>query len=221
MYKHIKWLAIFFAALVLTALFEPILMGLVEETGFHDDPISTVKPAVNWIARIIGDIAFFWVAGGAIGFALGVWLDSIMRRLGRGRVDKVISLGDDAISLAGRLDTLSSNYLASPKLYPCDKYDADIRVMRSRLKAHNVQLLKESDFRPLLSKNNKKAKSEVLSIISADLRTVGVYLRSGDIKLAQKHYGEKISDIPKLIHEKKHNDILQSNIDSYERSLRS
>lgn len=79
--KLLRWLSVFAAVTVLTALFEPLIVRGLEWAGWYDDPAASLEPALNWLAGIVGDAAFPWVAAGLLGGSVGVWLHWTATRL--------------------------------------------------------------------------------------------------------------------------------------------
>lgn len=86
--KLVRWLALFAAITVLTAIFEPLVVSKLQELGWYDNPKGALGPIVNWLERLIGDAAFPWVAAGIIGFAIGVFIDWFARKVDRSKPTK-------------------------------------------------------------------------------------------------------------------------------------
>lgn len=89
--KFIRWVAVFAALTVLTALFEPLVVAQLQEFGWYDNPSGTLGPVLNWLAGLLGAELFPWVAAGTLGFAAGVWLDWLSRKVDSQRPDKQTS----------------------------------------------------------------------------------------------------------------------------------
>lgn len=74
MASGIRWIFLFFAALVLTALLEPPLMSLFASLGWHDLADGIPVAIVNWLSSLVGANAFPWVAAGVLGLSAGTWV---------------------------------------------------------------------------------------------------------------------------------------------------
>lgn len=87
MLRILLYITGFIFVLVFTALFEPPIMAKFQYWGWHENPQKIPGDVLNWMAAIVGEITFPWVAGGGLGLAAGVWLNFMASNY-----DKKISL---------------------------------------------------------------------------------------------------------------------------------
>lgn len=83
--KIFRWAAVFLSALALTAIFEPPLTALFAKWGWHERPDGIPSNVLNWLASIVGESIFSWLAGGVIGFSAGLWVHHWASRFDRTR----------------------------------------------------------------------------------------------------------------------------------------
>lgn len=59
---------------------------LAEERGLYEEPSSHLERAMSWLASWTAVPGFAWVAGSVLGFAVGLWVDALLRRRDGNRV---------------------------------------------------------------------------------------------------------------------------------------
>jgi len=94
MARFLRWLLLAFAALVLTAIFEPPLMVFFAGLGWHEQPKSIPSDLLNWLSDIVGVQSFPWVAGAGLGLAVGAWSQWLAGRIDRGRPTRADQFSD-------------------------------------------------------------------------------------------------------------------------------
>lgn len=78
--KHLRIVGAALAALVIFPVGGQFFVSLAEERGFYKNPGAKVALIAGWLEWIVANSWFHWIGGAALGFALGVWLDSFVRR---------------------------------------------------------------------------------------------------------------------------------------------
>lgn len=81
MASFLRWVFLFVAALVLTALFEPPIMAFFAKQGWHDGPNEIAGDFLNWMSEIVGISNFPWIAGGVLGLTCGAWVHWLASKL--------------------------------------------------------------------------------------------------------------------------------------------
>ena len=51
-----------------------------EERGWYDHPSATADTIMNYLSAVAASPWFHWIGGAVIGFAVGAWLDTFLRR---------------------------------------------------------------------------------------------------------------------------------------------
>ncbi|MBA2588842.1 MAG: hypothetical protein H0U98_09490 [Alphaproteobacteria bacterium] len=74
--KHLRTFALYLVGTV----FAIWLGALAQDLHWLDHPRAQVQALMNVLAAVAHSEAFHWAGGVAIGFALGVWLDTMLRR---------------------------------------------------------------------------------------------------------------------------------------------
>lgn len=180
----IRWLLLFLAALFLTALLEPLAVAELDRRGWYDNPGNAVGFIVNWIAQIVGEANFPWLAGGALGLAAGAWLDRFLRYLDN-RVDpKLVALSERMVSFADKVCgtpeiTQKENFFLLSIAAPIEE---ELERNGINLEA-KVRYGSDADF---------------LSRVASAYYRIAPLLKAGDIKSAKRI----TSDLNKIIEEK-------------------
>jgi hypothetical protein len=82
--SHIRNGAIYLAGAVVTvAILAPVgqfFISLADEWGWYQHPSAKVAAVLMWLATLTGHAWFHWSGGAIVGFAVGVWLDALMKR---------------------------------------------------------------------------------------------------------------------------------------------
>ena len=108
----IKWLGLAVAGVLLASALQSWFTELLYSSGLPRPSSENTDAAMNWLANVIGDNTFRWVAGCVFGFTAGVWLDHLARRLGWGgltKYEKAKSLSFDMYELEKDLRWASEN----------------------------------------------------------------------------------------------------------------
>ena len=82
-----RWAMVVAAGLVGTifvAVVAEFFIELAKEWNLYEKPSEKLSTALSYFSDIFFHPAFPWVAGIILGFAAGVWLDVLLRRLERG-----------------------------------------------------------------------------------------------------------------------------------------
>jgi hypothetical protein len=120
---HIKTVALWLAGTVFTVLLvAPVgqfFISLAEEWGWYQHPNAKVATVVAWFTAFAGHSWFHWIGGSIIGFAIGVWLDTLFKRqsatLAINEIDKE-SLASEAEILAANVSELIGDYSARAQI---------------------------------------------------------------------------------------------------------
>jgi hypothetical protein len=78
--KHIRQLALWLVSAVLAALVTNFFVSWAQERGWYDRPSARVAAMISYLSMPTASAWFHWAGGAIIGFAAGVWLDSILKR---------------------------------------------------------------------------------------------------------------------------------------------
>lgn len=165
MARILRLLSAFLALTVATAIVEPFIVAWLTSVRWYEEPAESVGLAVNWLASIVGEGAFPWIAAGVLGLALGSWLDATLRRFDRSRLRRrqevVTKLGAQLIETARSIEIalqfdrqdllpLTSDVesgltsLAKIGIRPLEKREGDSlheSLLRARLYLHRVGTL--------------------------------------------------------------------------------
>lgn len=195
MANGIKWLVLVLAGAVLSALVQPHIEMLLDRAGWYESPGGM---AMNWLESIVGSGAFPWVAGGALGVAVGVWVDYLARRFDRNRQierDEIAAIAEDmyerSIKIMRSKWTMSETSFAALTTH----VDAVFAVLRKRgFVVPWVELADERDF--------------YLKGVVAYFLTLGPMLRLGlisEAKVAARRVAEDIvsTKVDKLTEDQK------------------
>ena len=85
-------------------------MEFFAELGWHEEPSDIAGDLVNWLAEIVGDGAFPWVASGILGLAVGSWSHHFLTLTDRSTPTKSESLSETADRIEALIDDISRMY---------------------------------------------------------------------------------------------------------------
>ncbi|MGJ8587903.1 MAG: hypothetical protein ACSHXW_07095 [Yoonia sp.] len=102
----LRWILLFAAMLVLTAIFEPPLMQFFADQGWHDQD-KIAGDLLNWLARIVGAGNFPWIAGTTLGLAIGSWAHWFASKLD----SKIPSKADEFGELAFLIENVTDEWI--------------------------------------------------------------------------------------------------------------
>jgi hypothetical protein len=78
-----RFFQVFWAALA-TAILVPVVgewfVSLVRERGAYEHPSAHVESVMTWLASVVYHPAYLVAAGTVLGLALGMWMDTALRR---------------------------------------------------------------------------------------------------------------------------------------------
>jgi hypothetical protein len=77
----VRGVAISLAGTILLTLATLWLTAFSDEQKWFAHPHAQFVAAMNFVAAIVASAWFHWVGGAIIGFAIGIWLDDLLRRL--------------------------------------------------------------------------------------------------------------------------------------------
>jgi hypothetical protein len=82
--EHIKsaadWVAATVVAVAVVAPLGQFVISLWDEAGAYQHPRAKAAAVLAWFAVVTANSWFHWLGGGVIGFAIGAWLDAVMKR---------------------------------------------------------------------------------------------------------------------------------------------
>jgi hypothetical protein len=81
---HVRKVALYLAGIAIAvALVAPagqFFISLADERGWYKNPNAKVATVIAWINTTAASPWFHWIAGSIVGFAIGVWLDALLKR---------------------------------------------------------------------------------------------------------------------------------------------
>ena len=99
MRSYVRRIAPFLVTAVLTIVVVPpagqFFISLAEEHGWYQNPGAKLNVVVACFAAIASSASFHWAGGAIIGFAIGVWLDAILKRRDEGFKATAIAVAKD------------------------------------------------------------------------------------------------------------------------------
>ena len=177
-----------------TALVEPWFVALLTKWGFYRFDNQAIGDTLNWIARIVGDTNFLWMAGMVFGALFGMVMYHMAVKFDRKDAkQKNIDLAEIGIDLSFAKREVTS-FIANPQgsnrrikiIDPTLPISARAKVasLFARLKSHGIQsppVYEKIDTRqaqifidyidsisPFLSENQRKeAKLEAIKIVTS------------------------------------------------------
>lgn len=149
--KAFRWILALLAVTVFTAIVQPWLVTWLTEAGWYSTPLDAAKPVVNWIARIIGDTAFPWLAGIILGMTIGAWVHFVSTKFDKARPSKE----DEFFGLRYRIESLASEIMDSARKadgsYDLNKrnYQVDLKIISlfSEIRTLGIETPDYSGFR--------------------------------------------------------------------------
>jgi hypothetical protein len=73
--------ALAFAGFVVTTIVGGFILQLCEGADWYKHPWDTVARLIDFVHWFLGNSIVHWIGGAAVGFALGIWIDDLLRRL--------------------------------------------------------------------------------------------------------------------------------------------
>ena len=164
--------------LVLATLFTPFLSGLFEQWGWLKDPASKLTLALGWLSNLSAHYSFALIAGGVIGLALGVYLDSTLRVLdGRYPVtksQKAKRFGGQALYLALRIE----NALNYHQHHEYQLLASEAQILLRKIGAIGVEIPHE------IGRNSQvNSLPDLLGKAAQWLKFISPILKEGDMRL--------------------------------------
>lgn len=75
----LTWLATVVAVCFITPLIEPVVEAWLTSSGYYEE--NWLRVIVSWVAEVFGETAAPYLAGGAAGLAVGMWLSWGIQKL--------------------------------------------------------------------------------------------------------------------------------------------
>jgi hypothetical protein len=77
--RYVRNAALTAAGFVITSALAGLIVALCEDAGLLEHPLDRAGVALALLRAVLTDLRTAWIAGGILGFAIGVWLDHILR----------------------------------------------------------------------------------------------------------------------------------------------
>lgn len=81
----IRRAALWLSLIVIVPVASEFFIELAREQGLYEQPTAKAAAVLGVLQAITGHPVFPWIAGGILGFTIGVWLDTFLRRRETGR----------------------------------------------------------------------------------------------------------------------------------------